>query len=315
MLMKDIKIKQSDGYITNVVPYFTNAAAKASILVLHGMAEHHERYIEFAEFLNKCGYDVYLYDHRGHGTDKKLEELGYFADKNGYELICNDALEVLSHIKKNGRTDNVFIFAHSMGSLLARNLIQYDDEIAGVILSGTNNTSRLITKAGLLISAPIQLFTGANHPSPFMNKLMFGSKYYTSLSERTMFDWLTRNNYVVGQYMGDPYCGFLCTVSMYRDIMHLVDNGSNPALVARTRKDLPILVASGEKDPVGSYGKDIIAYVNMLQRLGFEKVDCTLYSECRHELLNELNNKEIMSDFAEWFDQTLAGIPALAANE
>jgi len=310
MLMNEVKIKQEDGYVTTVYPYYTSGESKGSVLVFHGMAEYHQRYIAFAEYLNKRGYDVFLYDHRGHGTDKKLEELGFFAAKNGYAVIRNDALEILKFVKKNSRSKRVLIFAHSMGSILARNVIQYDDDIDGVIICGTNSTSRFMTRLGLAVSYPILLVKGANHPSPFMNKLMFGSKYYTSLCERTSFDWLTRNNYIVGQYIGDAYCGFLCTVSMYRDIMHLVDNATDPLLISRTRKDLPIFFASGEKDPVGSYGKDIITLVNTYQRLGFTKIDCTLYNECRHELLNELNNDEIMDDFANWMDAVVDGATA-----
>ncbi len=310
MLMNEIQIKQADGYITQLYPYYTSENPKGSVLVLHGMAEYHERYTGFADFLNQNGFDVYLYDHRGHGTDKKLEELGFFAKKNGWQVITEDALTILQFIKKNGRSDKVVLFGHSMGSMLARNVIQYDDSMDCTIICGTNYSAPLMTKAGLLIAGVIQLFNGANHPSPFMNNLMFNNKYYNGVCERTKFDWLTRNNYIVGQYIGDPYCGFLCTVSMYKDILRLVDNGERSNLVNRTRKDMPLLVISGEFDPVGSYGKDICTYVNMLQKNGFSDVKCTIYSECRHELLNELNNQEIMQDILTWINSKLYGAPA-----
>ncbi len=317
MLMNEIQIKQEDGYITTVFPYYANHAPKGNVLVLHGMAEYHDRYTGFAEYLNECGYDVYLYDHRGHGTGTKLEDLGFFAKKDGYNVITMDALEILNFIRKNGRSDKNILFGHSMGSLLARNVIQYDDSMDCVIICGTNSAGRAMTKAGLLASGIVKTLFGATHPSPFLNKLMFNNKYYNKLNQRTQFDWLTRNSYIVGQYIGDPYCGFLCTASMYNDILHLVDNDTNPARIVRTRKDLPIFVISGEMDPVGSYGKDVIAYVTMLQKLGFKNVDCTLYSECRHELLNELNNKEIMSDIVQWIDKALAnaGTAAKEAGE
>jgi alpha-beta hydrolase superfamily lysophospholipase len=308
MLMNEIQIKQEDGYITTLFPYYAPRSPKGSILVLHGMAEYHDRYIGFAEFLNECGYDVYLYDHRGHGTGTKLEDLGFFAAKDGYNVITLDAPEILNFIKANGRSEHLILFGHSMGSLLARNVIQYDDSMDCAIICGTNSTDRATTKAGLFVSGLIKTIFGATHPSPFLNKLMFNNKYYNKLNERTQFDWLTRNSYVVGQYIGDPYCGFLCTASMYNDILHLVDNDTNPSRIQRTRKNLPIFVISGELDPVGSYGKDVVNYVTMLQKLGFSKVDCTLYSECRHELLNELNNQEIMHDIVKWIDKRIAEI-------
>ena len=101
MLMNEIQIKQEDGYITTLFPFYAPREPKGSVLVLHGMAEYHDRYKPFAEFLNKCGYDVYLYDHRGHGTGTKLEDLGFFAKNNGYGTITLDALSILDFIRKN----------------------------------------------------------------------------------------------------------------------------------------------------------------------------------------------------------------------
>ncbi len=304
MLMKEISIRQADGYITILRPYYTNhTCSKGSILVLHGMAEHYSRYIEFAEFLNHCGFDVFLYDHRGHGTDKKLEELGFFDEKDGNLKVIGDALNILRFIKKNGRSEHVILFGHSMGSLIARNVIQYDDQLDCVILCGTNHASRVQTEAGLLLSSVIQKFKGPRYLSTFMNNLMFGSKYYKRINERTAYDWLSRNHNIVGQYIHDPYCGFLCTISMYRDILKFVDYATSPSAIRRTRRNLPIYIISGENDPVGSCGADIFRFVALLQQLGFTAVDCTIYKECRHELLNELNNKEVMKNIVQWINK------------
>lgn len=302
MLMNEIAVKQDDGYTTILYPYYTTAQPKGSILVLHGMAEHHSRFIEFSTYLNRCGFDVFLYDHRGHGTDKKLEELGVIAEHNGYIKITRDAIHLLHFIKKSGRSERIILFAHSMGSLVARNVIQHDDTADSVILSGTNHSSPLLVRVGLVVASVIQAVKGPRYISPFMNNLMFNNKLYTGICERTKYDWLTRNHYIVGQYIHDPYCGFICSVSMYRDILKLVKNAISPYCVRNTRTDLPIFIISGEMDPVGGYGKDIYRFVSLLQKLGFSAVECTLYADCRHELLNELNNKEVMHDIVKWLN-------------
>ena len=41
--------------------------AKGNIIIVHGMGEYSFRYNEFAQFLNKNGYNVYALDHLGHG--------------------------------------------------------------------------------------------------------------------------------------------------------------------------------------------------------------------------------------------------------
>ena len=59
----------SDGCETTVYPFLADGGTvHGTVVILHGLAEHHNRYREFTLFLNSCGYDVYLYDHRGHGT-------------------------------------------------------------------------------------------------------------------------------------------------------------------------------------------------------------------------------------------------------
>ena len=210
MLMNEIPVKQDDGYITILYPHYTEAVPKGTVLILHGMAEHHLRYLEFTAFLNHCGYDVFLYDHRGHGTDKKLEELGIFSEKDGDVKVTTDVIHLIHFIRKNCRNKKIFLFAHSMGSLIARNVIQHEDSIAGLILSGTAHLTPTAITAGQLISSAIRSIKGHDYVSQFMHKLVFPPKAFDSVCERTKFDWLTRNQNIVGQYMHDGFCGYIC---------------------------------------------------------------------------------------------------------
>lgn len=302
MLMNELSVKQDDGYTTILYPHYTEAAPKGTVLVLHGMAEHHSRYLEFTAFLNHCGYDVFLYDHRGHGTDKKLEELGIFSDKDGDVKVTTDAIHLIHFIKKNCRNKKLFLFAHSMGSLIARNVIQHEDDIAGVIISGTAHQMPATVALGQFISSAIRTVKGHDYVSPFMHNLVFPPKAFDSVCERTKFDWLTRNQNLVGQYMNDPYCGFLCSIGLYNDTIRIMKNITSPHMVRRTRKDLPIYIISGKNDPVCNFGNDIYHYVSLLQKLGFTSVECTIYAECRHELINELNQKEVLLGIIKWLN-------------
>lgn len=299
--MKDkIVIKQGDRFITYVYPFYTDAEPVGSVLVLHGMAEHHERYIPFAEFLNANGYDVFLYDHRGHGADKKFEDLGHFADHGGDELVINDALAVLKFVKKVNRSSKTILFGHSMGSMIARNVISRFDDIDGCIICGTAYLPRIKCRFGLALSAVIRLIKGAHCYSPFLNELTVGYKDFSKISNRTSFDWLTRDNNIVGTYISDPLCGFICTTAFYHDLIRLTYTSELPKNIRKIRKDLPLLFISGSHDPVGGYGEGVSKLFAVYQRLGFEHSDCTIYENCRHELLNELNNGTIMEDILTW---------------
>jgi alpha-beta hydrolase superfamily lysophospholipase len=298
-------IKQKDGYITKLTHYICSKRPKASILILHGMAEHQKRYQSFAEYLVNLGYDVFCYDHRGHGTDKKLSELGFFGLENGYHHVVEDAIAISVYIEQNNRCNKFFLFGHSMGSIISRNVIQTYDKYNGVILSGTTYPSKLILFPGLFISSVIRKLKGSKHVSPYMSNLMFGSKKYTSLSKLTAFDWLSRNNPIVGAYMHDPYCGFTCTASFYNDLLKLVQGATKKKQIKLTKTELPLLIISGEKDPVGGYGKEITKYLSILKKYGFTNITSKLYPECRHELLNELNYEEVYSDIQQWIAKRL----------
>lgn len=303
MEVSKITITQEDKYRTVVYPHYANNP-KGSVLILHGMAEHHDRYNEFARFLNDHGYDVYLYDHRGHGLDKKYEDLGMFAEKNGYKLVIRDAITVLRYVRQANRGEKLILFGHSMGSLIARNVIQYYDKIDGCIICGTANVKPFMSTMGSAYGWFVDKFHGPYSRNQSLANLITGGKRYQKVSNRTAFDWLTRDNSIVGAYIHDPYCGFLCTTSFYRDMLKFTYLSAVPKLIKRTRRDLPILIISGSDDPVGNFGKDVAKLFTQYQHYGFTKVDCTIYDECRHELLNELNHKEIMDDIYNWMENT-----------
>lgn len=67
-------------------------------------------------------------------------------------------------------------------------------------------------------------------------------------------------------------------------------------------RDLPILFISGEADPVGDFGKGVKKTVNVFKKIGMKNVECILYPECRHELINELNKDEVFQDVLEWLE-------------
>lgn len=298
-------IAQRDGHKTTLYHYYSTQEPKASILILHGMAEHYMRYCTFAKYLNAHGIDVYLYDHRGHGIDKMLKELGLIDVSKGYKKIVDDAIEVIHFVNKNKRSKKMFLMGHSMGSIIARNVIQQFDDMDGVILCGSTHPAKIKTISGLLLSSLIKLIYGPKHRSPFFNNIMFGGKSYSKLIGRTSFDWLSRNNSAVGAYIHDPYCGFICTISFYHDLLKLVSLASTPSLMKRTRTNLPMLIISGACDPVGGSGREINHLTSVYKKWGYSKVTTKLYPACRHELLQELNSNEVMKDILDWLTKPI----------
>ena len=301
-----IPITQNDGYITKLFYYKTAVSnVHGNVLILHGMAEHLGRYQDFIQALTQEGFDVYIYNHRGHGTDKNPEDLGYVADKGGASLLIQDAHNICRHIKENTRSNRLAVFGHSMGSLILRCLIQSYDEMNCAIVSSSTMPPVAVSKTGAFLADVMSLLQGQKKRSPFLHHVMFGSKAYTSLCTRTSFDWLTRNNDIIDIYKNDPYCGFICTTSFYGDLAKLSAIAATKKEIAKTRKDLPVLFLAGGKDPVGGYSTQILRLQQLYVNLGFSKTNIILYPEDRHEILNELNAADVYQDIFTWLHANL----------
>lgn len=295
-----LNVLQNDGYQTKVTCLYADKKPLASILILHGMAEHQKRYFVFAQYLCNLGYDVFLYDHRGHGVDKKINELGFIAARDGYKLLIQDAITVSQEIEKQNRGKKFFLFAHSMGSLIARNVLYTYQNYTGVILSGTANSSRLTLRFGLCMTSFIKKYKGPKHISPYTNNLLFGSKKYLSLANRTSFDWLTRSNTIVGNYIHDPYCGFICSASFYDDLLRLTYQATSKRKMKHMKTDMPLYIISGEMDPVSGFSKDVKRLLSSYDKIGLTHVSYKFYPDARHELVNELNYELVYQDIMIW---------------
>ncbi len=305
MVSNVITITQSDGYQTKLYPHLTEKEVLGSILILHGMAEYHVRYEAFADALNEEGFDVYLYDHRGHGDTCAPEDLGFFAEKNGAELVINDAITLCRHVKENGRSKKLAVFGHSMGSLILRNVIQRYDEMDCAVICGSTMPSAAIAGAGAFIANLLCHIRGPKKRSEFLNNMMFGNNFYKEICTRTPSDWLTRDEAIVDWYRESPYCGFICTTSMYRDMMLFVKNSGNKKNIEKTRRDLPLYFVVGEKDPVSSCSTEVEQLFSVFESLGFTDIALTVYPEARHEILNELNKEDVIDDLVSFFHAQL----------
>ena len=93
------------------------------VVLVHGMAEHKERYLPFMEFLAENGYISLIHDHRGHGASVRSEEdLGYLYER-GDEGLVLDVVQMVQFAKAKYHLP-VHLFGHSMGSLVVRLFLQ-----------------------------------------------------------------------------------------------------------------------------------------------------------------------------------------------
>lgn len=282
--------------------YTPDDGAFDTILVIHhGMAEHRERYLGFIEYLCSNGVAVYMHDMANHGKSNTDYDLtGWFGEKDGYKGLVEDFREMVLEAKRQNPDKKIIVMGHSMGSFICRLYTAWypEDGFAGAVYMGTGGPNPA-GGAGKIMASLIGALKGKKHKSNTMNNLAFGS-YGKRFEGRTAFDWLTRDTEIVDKYIEDPYCGYLFTVQGMKDLV-IVNGESNTAgWFKAVPQDLPILVISGELDPVGDYGKGIDAVCAKLEQTGHTAVTKRLYPECRHEVLNELNKEEVMADVLQW---------------
>ena len=278
---------------------------KGIVQLAHGMAETAARYERFAEVLTRNGYAVYANDHRGHGkTAGGLENVGYLAEKDGLELLVKDMHQLSTMILKEHQALPLFLFGHSMGSFASQRYIMlYGDGLKGVVLSGSNGSQTFLHRIGFFISKSEVKKHGRKAKSVKMNQLSFGSYNKHFNPNRTEFDWLSRDNVEVNKYIADPYCGSVFAAGFFYDFMKLfkiIDNEKNMELVPN---NLPIFLFSGDKDPVGNYGKGVMKLFKAYKKHGIKDITVKLYSGGRHESLNEINRDEVMANVVKWLDK------------
>lgn len=296
--------KTSDGVQIFVYKWLPDDAStvKGAVQIAHGMGEHAARYERLAHALTNEGYAVYANDHRGHGkTAGSQENIGYFADENGWEKVVDDLYALTGLIKKEISDKPFFLFGHSMGSFLSRHYAMlYAHKLTGLVLSGTGGDPGIIGKIGLFIARVEARLRCKRARSEIMTQLSFGAFNKAFKPNRTQFDWLSRDNAEVDKYIRDPWCGGVFTAGFFCDMLSGLGFINRKENIMKIPKNLPIYLFSGAKDPVGENTKGVIQVYNTLRSTGINDVTLKFYADGRHEMLNEINREEVFSDVIAW---------------
>lgn len=284
------------------------AAPRAVIQIAHGMAEHIARYDDFARFLVEQGFAVFGSDHAGHGKSAADEtEYGFFYAQDGWWQAVDDLYALTQQIRGRYPDAPLFLLGHSMGSFMARCYVtKYGDALTGAIFMGTTGPNP-IAGMGMLVAKLERLRLGPKGRSKLLDTLAFGSYNKSYPQKRTDFDWISSDEAAVDAYIADPASGFLFTTTGMHDLLTGVRAISAKDWADKVPKDLPVLLVSGEQDPVGQMGEGVRKVARQLEEAGVQ-TQLRLYPEARHEVLNERNKAEVYADIAAWINGVLAAL-------
>jgi alpha-beta hydrolase superfamily lysophospholipase len=262
------------------------------------MSEHGGRYAGLAGDLNRAGFVVWAHDHRGHGLNPTPPVgLGHFADSDGWRKLTDDAWAVSSEMLATFAGLPLVLFAHSMGSFLAQDLIAARGTVYRmVVLSGTNGPPDASEAAVRGLAHAQRLLLGARHPGTWVTTAVFGTYNRRFAPNRTAFDWLSRDQQEVDAYVADPLCGVPLTAQSWLDFLSARSTLTGADHVKRIPKALPIHVIAGGADPVGGELRGVERLLRVYQDAGFARITNQFYDGARHELVNETNRAEVTRD-------------------
>lgn len=287
-------------------PHDKDVKISATLLIVHGMAEHSGRYTAFAQFLADNGIAVATYDHLGHGQTIKTEaDLGFFGEEHPVQSLLKDVIVMADQLKARHPDVPHFVMGHSMGSFIVRNVLKHHaHNFTGAVLMGTANTNPL---AKLLL--PVNKFLARLAPrqpntlfAKVMNKVL--NSQLSDRSSPSQFAWLSENTANIAAYEADPKTGFDFTNNGFMTLFTLMDTGLNKRWATTISKDFPMLFVSGKEDPIGEMGRGVRKVVTRLNKQNFRHIELQLYPNMRHEVLHEDDHQTVYQDILQWMQRT-----------
>lgn len=300
-MKKEIQIISSNKHTKLHVTMWIPEKIKGILQIAHGMKEYVERYEEFAEYLCYRGILVAGNDHVGHGQSlDSQEERGYFRlaqNKNGAETAVADLHRVNSYLRKQYPGVPFYFLGHSMGSFFVRQyLSEYQEEFAGIILSGTGVQSGVVIHGGGLLLNLMEKKYGDKYKSDWLGNQFNKINNAKIENPRTPYDWLSTDRKKVEEYIRDKNCDYFFSVNGYRTLLETLAYIQNPQNVKKISKNTSFLFVSGSEDPIGGYGKGLGKVVRTYRKAGIGRIKIKMYEGSRHEPINESDRFSVYAD-------------------
>lgn len=243
---------------------------KATIIIVHGLGENQSRYAWVTEQLNNNGYNVYRYDHRGHGRS---------GGKRGYakhfSFIINDLDELVDFVISEEHTP-VYLLGHSMGGFIVNNYgSHHSSKLAGIVSSAAPGI--ILNMVKVLTKIPFKLIGWVNYKNELGGAL-------------------SHDPQVPIDYESDPYnlkkfkIRLLGTMFI-EGVKDLQENIKNFTC--------PILYLHGKDDSIVECESTKWLYENN----PVEDKELILYDGMYHEILNEVEKEKVINDILDWLNK------------
>ena len=253
----------------------------ASLLIVHGLAEHSGRYEHVGAQLAGAGIETFGFDLRGFGGSG-----GPRASVDRWSQLHDDVEERLAALRSVAPNRPLVLFGHSMGGLIA----------LGYVLDGRSRPDLLVLSAPA-ISASIPLWQRALVST--LRRVAPG----ILLANRLDVGDLSRDPAIGSAYLSDPLNQHKSTARF----AHAAFGEQRRVAAAVDRLAMPTLVVHG--------GLDRIVPTQSSESLeGRPGVLRRVYPEARHELHNEPDGARVVSDVVGWVRERVSRMHAPAGS-
>jgi len=280
----------SDGLSIACQKWSGQDEPRGVVQIAHGLGEHMGRYAELAKVLIEDELVVYGNDHRGHGlTAKPSDGFGDFGPA-GFDQLIEDMVSLRVIAKKEHPDKPYILLGHSMGSFAAQQFVlDHSHSIDGLALSGSGVLDGLARVAQSIAPGedPVKLMNAAFEPA------------------RTPFDWLSRDNAEVDAFIKDPLCFPSLKPDSMQSFLGAFPRLADPLEIRKVREDLPVYIFSGSDDPVGQRLEGVRVLIDRYRSAGLSSLNHDFYSGGRHEMLHEVNRRDVITNLLVWISSIL----------
>ena len=286
----DFERFEFEGHGGTVLPaeiWLPEQEPKCILQITHGMTEHIGRYTELARKLTAHGIAAAGFDLRGHGRNAGDPDIASFGE-GGWEASVEDMHMFFDVLAKRFPELPHYMLGFSLGSFLLREYLgRYPENIAGAVIMGTGYQPATVLSVIMAILKGQIKTAGFDGTTDLVKQLSFGNYNKKFKPNRTIADWLCSDNDRLDAYLADPLCRKNISAGLFLQLLDSMKRTGSTDSYNSWNKDTPVLLISGQDDPVGDFGKGVAAVRQRMEKAGIHNVTMQLFPNARHDLLHE----------------------------
>ena len=287
MKAKEIRFTGANGVSLPGIIWYPMCSPTMVVQITHGMTEHIGRYEELADMLTAYGIAVAGFDLRGHGRNPGDNQCASFGE-NGWNYALHDMH--LFYLELESKFPNIphFMLGFSLGSFLLRDYLSlYRDKVDGAIIMGTGHQPGAVLSMLMpVVKREIKAY-GFDSSTQKIKKLSFETYNQKFSPNMTSVDWLCSDTAQRIKYRGDPLCRKTISAGLFWQLLDSMKRTGKLSSYRKWNKQMPVLLLSGQDDPVGDFGKGVQRVRQSMSRAGMKHIQLYLVPGARHDLLHE----------------------------